>query len=70
LGLIGLIAGELVLSGILARERFGSAGVSDFSELDSGALGATTESNAIQIPDSMGGSRKDSFISNQPAGAK
>ncbi|MCG8650569.1 MAG: BatA domain-containing protein [Pirellulales bacterium] len=33
-GLIVLITGELVLSGVLARERFGSAGIAEFSELD------------------------------------
>ena len=36
LGLIAILTGELVLSGILSRERFGTAGVPEFSELDAG----------------------------------
>ncbi|KAA5538990.1 VWA domain-containing protein [Roseiconus nitratireducens] len=35
LGLIGLIACELVLAGILSRERFGSAGIPEYSDMDS-----------------------------------
>lgn len=38
LALIGLITGELVLSGIMARERFGSAGIPESSELDASHL--------------------------------
>lgn len=40
IGLIMLITGELVLSGVLARERFGSAGVPEFAELESSQMGA------------------------------
>ncbi|WDQ16286.1 BatA domain-containing protein [Rhodopirellula sp. P2] len=36
--LIGLITGELVLSGIMSRERFGSAGIPESSELDASQL--------------------------------
>ncbi|EMI17560.1 signal peptide protein [Rhodopirellula maiorica SM1] len=41
IGLILLITGELVLSGILARERFGVAGIPEFSEMDAPTLGVT-----------------------------
>ena len=44
IGLIVLITGELVLSGVLARERFGSAGIPEFSEMDAPLLGPTTGS--------------------------
>jgi hypothetical protein len=40
-GLILLITSELVLSGGLARERFGSSGIPEFSELDATVLRPT-----------------------------
>lgn len=46
---IGLIMGELILSGIMSRERFSSAGVPEFSEIDASLsdppLGATVDRN-------------------------
>ena len=53
-GLIVLIAGELVLSGLLARERFGSVGVPDFADLDT-SLQETT-------PFSSPSSRRDASL--------
>ncbi|TWU01653.1 BatA domain-containing protein [Neorhodopirellula pilleata] len=40
IGLIALITGELALSGMMARERFGSAGVPEFSEIGASPLKA------------------------------
>ena len=44
--LIGLITAELVLSGAMAAERFGSAGIPEYSEMDAPMLG-TTLSNSF-----------------------
>jgi len=49
IALIVLITGELVLSGVMARERFGSSGIPEFSESLSGAsplVADTVNSNA------------------------
>lgn len=50
-GLIVLMTGELVLSSVLSRERFGSSGVPEFGEIGDGALvsgplGATVHNNS------------------------
>lgn len=50
-GLIVVITSELVLSSVLSRERFGSAGVPEFGEIGGGslgsdALGSTVHSNS------------------------
>lgn len=46
MGLIGLITAELVLSSVLSRERFGSAGVPEHADVDADALGSTVGSTA------------------------
>ncbi|MEP3930912.1 BatA domain-containing protein [Rhodopirellula bahusiensis] len=46
LALIGLITGELVLSGIMSRERFGSAGIPESSEFDASKMGSIPPSSS------------------------
>ena len=50
IGLIMLITGELALSGILARERFGSAGIPEFSELDAPVSNGMVGMNSPRDP--------------------
>ena len=50
IGLILLITAELVLSGVLSRERFGSAGIPEFSDLDAPAVGSVTGVESFGLP--------------------
>lgn len=47
LGLVGLLTGELVLSGVLARERFGVAGIAEHADLDSTLPASTVNLDAM-----------------------
>jgi len=57
IGLIGLITGELLLSGLLARERFGSRGLTETTEVFSSELDTkipARSSNQLHSPPSPG----------------
>tara|TARA_R110002073_G_scaffold335615_1_gene528120 strand:- start:1851 stop:4232 length:2382 start_codon:yes stop_codon:yes gene_type:complete len=63
-GLILLITGELVLSGILARERFGVAGIPEYSEMDDPTLGVTID-NAVSVQANL--TERRSHVNAQPS---
>lgn len=51
IALIALITGELVLSGVMARQRFGSSGIPDFSEIGASSIVTdTVNSNVPAMP--------------------